>query len=140
MNVTEKLIPAGLVVGRVGLASLFLLGGLNKILTYDATAQSMQSVGLSSAALLLPLVIILELGGGSLVAIGRRFASTAALVLAIFTLATNILFHDFWTMEGDIAALELSLFFKNVSIVGGLLFVAAAVGLQRDASHTSQNL
>ena len=52
----------------------------------------------------------------------------AALVLAGFTLSTNFIFHDFWTMDGDRAALELSLFFKNVSIAGGLVLLGGMSG------------
>jgi len=48
----------------------------------------------------------------------------AALILAGFTLATNFFFHDFWTMDGNVRELELSLFFKNIAIAGALLFVA----------------
>lgn len=116
-----------LVGGRIGLASLFLLGGLNKILNYTATLADMDGAGLQPAALLLPLVIALELGGGALVAIGRFGAPLAALALAAFTLSTNFFFHDFWTMQGELRALELSLFFKNVSIAGGLVFLAGAL-------------
>jgi putative oxidoreductase len=119
--------PAALIGGRIGLASLFLLGGLNKSLNYAATISDMERVGLNPAAILLPLVIALELGGGALVAIGRFGAPVAALALAIFTLATNAYFHNFWTMQGGIRALELSLFFKNVSIAGGLVFLAGAL-------------
>jgi len=116
-----------LVGGRIALASLFLLGGLNKILNYTPTLASMEAVGLSPAPLLLPLVIALELIGGALVAFGRRGATLAAFSLALFTLSTNMFFHDFWNIGGDIAALELSLFFKNVSIAGGLFFYAGAI-------------
>lgn len=119
--------PALLIAGRIGFASLFLLGGLNKILNYEATLTSMAAVGLQPAGLLLPLAIALEVVGGALVALGRTGASLAAIALAIFTLATNIYFHDFWNMDGETAGLELSLFFKNVSIAGALLFYAASI-------------
>lgn len=125
--------PAMLIAGRIGLASLFLLGGTNKILNYAATLDNMRGVGLEPAGVLLPLVIALELGAGSLIAIGRWMAPLAALALAGFTLAANLAFHDFWTMEGDRAALELSLFFKNISIAGALLFLAGA--LSKEASE-----
>ena len=124
MSVASIQAPA-LIAGRIALASLFLLGGLNKILNYGATLDSMEAVGLSPASLLLPLVIGLELGGGTLVAFGRRGAPFAAIALAIFTLATNVFYHNFWTMEGERAALELSLFFKNVAIAGALLALAS---------------
>jgi putative oxidoreductase len=115
-----------ILVGRVLLASLFILGGLNKILNYADTLAMMRGAGLEPASLLLPPTIALEFGGGLLVAFGRRFAIPAALALALFTIATNIVFHRFWSMAGPDAALQLSLFFKNVSIAGGLLFVASA--------------
>ncbi|MEL6921898.1 MAG: hypothetical protein AAFO77_12930, partial [Pseudomonadota bacterium] len=52
--------------------------------------------------------------------------ATSKSALAAFTIATNLVFHDFWNMTGDIAAMELSLFFKNVSIAGALLLVAGS--------------
>lgn len=136
MMVRSNLQVVAMIAGRIVLASLFLLGGLNKIFNYGSTLESMEAVGLSPAAFLLPLVIGLELGGGALVAVGRRGAAQAAIALALFTLSTNYFFHDFWNMEGERAALELSLFFKNISIMGGLLFYAAALppAMARDAS------
>jgi putative oxidoreductase len=120
------LIPSSLLIhlGRIVLASLFILGGLNKIMNYDATLAMIRGAGLEPAAVLLPPTILLELGGGLLLAFGRRFAALTALALAGFTIATNIVFHRFWVMSGPEAALQLSLFFKNISIAGGLLFVA----------------
>ncbi len=119
--------PAMLIAGRIGLASLFILGGINKLLSYGSTLDNMRNVGLEPAGVLLPLVFALEIGAGSLVAIGRWMAPLAALGLAGFTLATNLAFHDFWTMEGERAAFELSLFFKNISIAGALIFLAGAL-------------
>jgi len=83
----------------------------------------MVDVGLAPAALLLPATILLELIGGLSVAYGRRPAIYAAPALFAFTLATNLWFHRFWELEGEIATLELSLFFKNIAIAGALLFV-----------------
>jgi putative oxidoreductase len=110
-------------MGRAGLASLFILSGIGKIVTYATVAARMEGVGLWPA--LLPLVILLELGGGLVLLIGHRFASTAALVLGVHTLAVNAFFHHFWTLSGPVAMLELSLFFKNVTIAGGMFFASA---------------
>jgi putative oxidoreductase len=127
MIVNDKIMPSILAIGRIMLASLFVLGGINKIPNYAATLSKMAEVGLEPAQLLLPLVIIVELGAGVAIMIGNRIAIPAALLLVTYTFATNIFFHDFWNMEGEKAALELSLFFKNLSIMGGLLFIAASV-------------
>lgn len=120
-----KLQNIGYVIGRAGLASLFLLGGLNKLISDDATIARLQDVGLEPASLFLWLTIGLELIAGLALAFRTRFAWIAALTLAIFTLATNALFHQFWALDGEIAALELSLFFKNFAIAGGLLALAS---------------
>ena len=111
-------------IGRVGLASLFLLGGLNKILNYGGVLDQMSGEGLPMPSILLPLVILLEVAGGLAVAIGRNLVVPFALALALFTCATNVIFHDFWTMVGERAQLELALFFKNISITGALILVA----------------
>lgn len=111
-------------LGRIALASLFILGGINKLVDYSATLQSMREQEIVLAAILLPLVIGLELFGGGLIALGRWLVPPAALILTGFTLATNFVFHDFWTMDGERAALEMSLFFKNISIAGGLVLLA----------------
>jgi putative oxidoreductase len=123
--------------GRVLLASLFILGGINKIVNYALTLAMMQKAGLEPATLLLPPTILLELGGGLLVAFGRKGAAPAALLLGLFTLVTNVIFHDFWNMSGEIAALQLSLFFKNVAIAGALFYVAAR--LDHRAAHHAGN-
>ena len=112
-------------LGCVGLASLFVLGALNKIVGYTDMRIRMAEAGLEPAGLLLPIVIALEGIGGLLVACGVRYAWLAAGALALHTLATNAVFHRFWELSGEIAALELSLFFKNVSIAGALVAIAA---------------
>ncbi len=122
--VSRRVAPAAFHLGRILLASLFLFAGLLKLTSYAQTEASMTAVGLAPAALLLPAVIALELGGGLLLAVGRRGAAPAAVLLALFTLLTNIFFHDFWTLEGEMARLEGSLFLKNIAIAGGLLMFA----------------
>lgn len=112
-----------MIIGRTGLASLFLLGGINKILNYQNTLVSMNEVGLVPATALLPLTIMLELGGALIIIAGRPKVHYAAFTLALFTLATNWFFHDFWNMSGETAQLELSLFFKNIAIAGALIFL-----------------
>ncbi len=115
---------ASYTAGRIGLASLFVLGGINKLASYGPTLHKMTDAGMQQPALLLPAVILLELIGGFIVAFGVRGSVLGAIVLAAFTLATNLVFHRFWALEGIMAQLELSLFFKNVAIASGLVGVA----------------
>ena len=124
MQISENWTQALVTFGRVGLASLFILGGINKLINFGDVAGQMVGVGLPFTSALLPFVILLEIVGGLAVAIGRMGAVLSALALAGFTIATNFVFHTFWSMEGQVAALELSLFFKNISIAGALILFA----------------
>ena len=110
--------------GRIILGGFFILAGVSKILNPGAPIAMMSEVGMPGW--LLPAVIALEVLGGLIIASGRpkRVLFATALVLAAFTLATNAFFHQFWTFEGLMARLEISLFFKNVAIAGALLMVA----------------
>ncbi|WP_298337160.1 DoxX family protein [uncultured Erythrobacter sp.] len=121
-NQTSSILYA---IGRAGLASLFILGGVNKILNFDTTLATIEATILTPPLLFLVGTIDLELIFGLALALGTRFAGWAALGLAVFTLATNVLFHRFWEMSGEVQALELSLFFKNIAIVGALLALAS---------------
>ena len=71
------------------------------------------------------IAIVCELGGGILLIIGYK-ARWATLVLAVFTLAAGILFHDYWALSdaAQVAANKIN-FWKNVAISGGMLMVFA---------------
>ena len=125
-------------LGRALLGSLFFLGGINKLLDPERTLASMQAVGLEPAAPLLIATIALELTGGVCVMLLRTGVTLriAACALALFTVAANIAYHDFWHLDGARASTELSAFFKNVSVIGGLL-VVAALATPSDAGRTT---
>ena len=99
--------------GRVLLSLIFISAGWSKIGGYDGTAAYMQSQGVPG--ILLPLVIITELGGGIAVMLGA-YTRYAAFALAGFCLLSAVLFHG--NMDG--------MFWKNLAIAGGFLFVYAS--------------
>lgn len=111
-------------LARALIVSLFILGGINKLLNFQSTAALMEAVGIPLVTIALPLTIIFELGGGLWVLSGRRHSTPIAVMLAAYTIVINVLFHDFWNLAEPERALQLSLFFKNVSIAGGLLMLA----------------
>ena len=103
--------------GRILLMSLFLLSGLGKIGAYAATAGYMASAGVPGA--LLPLVIAVEVLGSIAIILGWR-TRVFSLLLAGFTLATAVLFHNNWADQ-----MQMVMFLKNLSIAGGFLMLAA---------------
>jgi putative oxidoreductase len=103
--------------GRVFLAALFLASGLAKITAYTATAGYMAAAGVPGA--LLPAVIALEVLGAIAIVVGWQ-TRIVALLLAGFTLLSAVLFHNDFADQ-----VQLVMFFKNVSITGGFLLLAA---------------
>ena len=113
----EKLYPYFGLAGRVLLAITFVVAGYGKIGGYAGTQGYMDSMGVPG--MLLPLVIILELGGGLAIIAGWQ-TRIVAILLAGFTLLAAFTFHlDFADRMQSI------LFMKNVSIAGGFLLLAA---------------
>ena len=111
-------------VGRVLLALMFLVAGYGKITGYDGTAGFMASAGLPMVSVLLPLTILVEVGGGIALVIGWK-ARWAALLLAGFTILATLTFHNFWTMKPEAIMVNSLFFYKNVAVIGGMLFVFA---------------
>ncbi len=99
-------------IARVLVAYIFIVAGYGKNSDYAATAGYMEAMGVPSA--LLPLTILVELGGGLALLLGfqTRFA---AFGLAVFSLITAFIFHS-----GVEDAINLM---KNLSMAGGLFFV-----------------
>lgn len=112
-------------LGRWLLSAFFILTGLAKLGDYPMYSAMVEQAGLNVVPLVLPATIVLEVCGGLILGLGRKWAWQAALVLAGFTLATNVFFHDFWTVSEDMRQIQLSLFVKNAAIFGALLAIAA---------------
>ena len=110
--------------GRLLLAALFIISGFAKIGGFEGTADYIASKGLPMPQVLAALTILVELGGGILLAVGFK-ARWAALAIAVFTLLAAVLFHNFWTVDGPARMGEFNNFWKNISIAGGMLMVVA---------------
>lgn len=104
-------------LGRVGLSLIFIVSGLGKIAGYAGTQQYMEHAGVPGA--LLPLVIIVELGGG-LAILGGVFTRWVALALAGFSVVSALFFHNNF---GD--QMQQINFMKNIAMAGGFLVLFA---------------
>ncbi|WP_297323810.1 DoxX family protein [Nitrosomonas sp.] len=103
-------------IARIMLGHIFLIAGLQKIGGYEGTQGYMESVGLPG--MLLPLVILVEVGGGMAIIVGWQ-AKLAAIALAIFTLVAAAIFHNNFSDQ-----MQVILFMKNIAITGGLMLLA----------------
>ncbi len=100
-------------LARVFLAYIFIVAGWGKIAGYDATVAYMQAMGVPGG--LLPLTILVELGGGLAILFGFQ-TRIMALALAGFSIVTALLFHG-----GAEDAINLM---KNVAMAGGFIALA----------------
>ena len=112
------------ILGRALLGVYFLLPGVMKIVQYNGTLQLMLSKGVPLAEVLLPVTIVLQVGLGLLLIIGKALR-LSALVLFGLTILINLFIHNFWSLQGDPSyAHELQNFIKNLGIAAGLLVLA----------------
>lgn len=109
----EKYAP---VVGRILMAVIFVLAGIGKITGYAGTQGYMESMGVPG--MLLPLVILTELGGGIALILGWQ-TRIVSLLLAGFTLLAGLIFHSHFADQT-----QMIMFLKNLAITGGFLILA----------------
>ena len=103
-------------ISRIFISLIFLLSGYNKIFNYENTVVWMEEFGIPGF-LLWP-AILLEIILPILIIIGYR-TQISAILLAIFCIATAVIFHlDFANQMQTIA------FLKNFALAGGFLFIA----------------
>ncbi len=106
------------IAGRALLAALFILAGIAKISGPRPFLDHMATHHIP--AVLLPAVIVLELGAGIAILLGWHLPFSAG-ALALFCLATAFGFHL------DLAnKAERTLFFKDLAISGALIVIAAS--------------
>ena len=86
---------------------------------YGATTAYIGAVSLPFPPLAFALAVAVELGGGLLLIAGFR-ARFVALVLALFSLATAVSFHNNFADQN-----QMIHFLKNVMMAGGLLQIVA---------------
>lgn len=111
-------------VGRILLAVIFIKAGWGKIGGWEGTAAYMASKGLPLVPLLLAGTILIELGGGLMLALGWK-ARWAALAIFLWLIPVTFVFHAFWGVEAAQVQNQLNHFLKNVAIAGAMLMVFA---------------
>ncbi|WP_341675546.1 DoxX family protein [Niveibacterium sp. SC-1] len=121
MNAVEKFAP---LLGRILIAVLFIPAGIGKLKGFEGTVQYIASQGLPLPQVGAVVAIVVEVLVALALLVGFK-GRIAALILALFTLATALCFHQYWAAAPEQVMAQSINFFKNMAIAGGLLFVAA---------------
>ncbi len=103
-------------VARIFISSVFLLSGINKIFNYGSTVTWMEGFGVPGF-LLWP-TIVLEILLPIFIIIGYK-TQLSAILLAIFCIATALIFH--FDLENQ---MQVTALLKNFGLAGGFIFIA----------------
>ncbi len=119
MNVQKD---SAALLGRVALATIFILSGYGKLTGFDGTTGYIASKGLPAPQFLAAVAVLIELGAGLALVIGWK-ARWAALLFIVFLLVITPIFHNFWAVPPEQMAAQKINFLKNLSILGGMLLL-----------------
>jgi putative oxidoreductase len=120
----ETSIPRGatVLIGRVLFAALFVMAGLNHFSKDTITYAAAQGVPLAS--LMVPFSGVLAILGGLSILLGYR-VKLGAFLIVLFLLPVTFAMHKFWATTDPFAAQDqLAHFMKNLSMLGGALFIS----------------
>src|ERR1700729_2395466 len=111
-----------ILAARLLLATLFLIFGWRKLRDVSGTVSQMVQLGVPTPVLAAAVATFMELPVAFAVAVGA-FTRPSALLLVFYTLGTALIGHRYWTMPAPDQVASMDGFYKNLSIIGGLLLL-----------------
>jgi putative oxidoreductase len=111
-------------IARLLIAYMFIPSGWAKLVGFSGVVGYISSKGIPLPEVAAAIAIAAELGLGLLLLVGWQ-ARWSALALAIFVAVITPIFHNYWAMPEAQQMMQKQAFNKNLSIVGGLLLMAA---------------
>jgi putative oxidoreductase len=111
-----------LLIARVLLVILFVLFGWSKLTGFSGTVAYMVTEGAPLPTVAAVIAVVMELGVGIAIALGF-YTRPLAYLLMLYTLATAVIGHHYWTMPDAERMANMINFYKNTSIAGGLLLL-----------------
>ena len=107
---------------RICLVSAYLIGGVTKLLHFDAAVAEQVHAGLHPGWLWAALAIFVEIAG-SLCIIFNRFTWLGAGGLAALTVVAMLVANSFWRLEGVARFIALNSFFEHLGLVAAFVMV-----------------
>ncbi|KAA1013623.1 DoxX family protein [Paraburkholderia panacisoli] len=111
-----------ILVARILLMVLFVMFGWSKLTGFSGTVAYMTSSGAPVPELSAIIAVVMEFVVGIALLVGF-FTRPLALLLAVYTLGAAIIGHHYWNMTGAVQYDNMIHFYKNISIIGGLLLL-----------------
>ena len=118
MTAIESLVYFG---ARLFSCGIWTAAGLYKAAHFEQTVQEMAHYRIPVPRLILPLVLVMELGGSAMLILDA-YAWAVSLAWIVFIFPASAIYHGrFVTPQRTIDFVQFVLFWKNVSILGGLI-------------------
>ncbi|NES10356.1 DoxX family protein [Pseudomonas laurentiana] len=112
-----------ILIARLLLMTLFVMSGWSKLTNFAGTAGYLASLGAPMPSLAAGIAILMEFFVGIALVVGF-FTRPLAALMALFVLGTALIGHHFWSMPEPDKAANMIQFYKNISIMGGLLLLS----------------
>ena len=112
-------------VGRLLMSWIFISSGFGKLTDVAAFAGGLAKRGVPAPSFMGWLGAIVELGGGLLILLGVKLRYTAILMI-LFVIVATLISHRYWDYPVDQLVAQKTNFWKNVTIIGGMLFMFLA--------------
>jgi putative oxidoreductase len=125
---TVKTDDIALLLGRFAMAILFLPHGIDKLFNYNKFAASMIAkslpfgIALPFPELMIILAVAIEVAGPILLIFGMQ-TRWVSLVMIAFLIMATLTTHRYWEFEDPARAMQSGQFYKNLALIGGLLFL-----------------
>jgi putative oxidoreductase len=111
-----------ILIARILMMILFVMFGWAKLTGFSGTVAYMASTGAPVPTISAIIAVVMEFGVGIALVVGF-YTRPLAVLLALYTLGTAIIGHHFWNMTGAEQYANMINFYKNISIMGGLLLL-----------------
>jgi putative oxidoreductase len=117
-------LPTAALIGRMLIASIFLVSGIAKLTDTSGTVTHMAAMGIPYPDTLALVAGAAEVLGAIAIATGflTRIASVG---LILFMIPTTLIFHAFWNHVDQERMPQMVNFMKNLAILGGLAVLMA---------------
>jgi putative oxidoreductase len=112
-------------LGRLAMGWIFISSGFGKLSNVEAFSAVLAKRGVPAPSFMGWLGAIVEFGGGLLIIFGFKIRYVAILMV-VFVIVATAISHRYWEFTGEAMTAQATNFWKNVAIIGGLLFMFLA--------------
>ena len=112
-----------ILIARLLLTMLFVMSGWGKLTHFDATVGYMASQGAPLPGVAAAVAVCVELLVSAALILGF-YTRPLALLFALFVAGTAVIGHHYWTLTDPERSMNVTQFYKNMSIIGGFLLLS----------------